>query len=303
MPAVRPTPPKSEFYDMFGSGFKSLCIGSERDPQKHRRMKTNLTAAFSTKALKEQEDIVAKVVQRFMFRIQEQGAAGMDMTKWYEMVAFDILGEMAFGDSFGCMESGKPHFWAELILGHLFFITLADNIRRLPFGPAIGRLTAPLTGSIRKKHTGYTRKQVAHRLESESSRKDFLTNLVGKVKSGEIPLEEMTAHVSTLVIAGGETVSTFLAATTYYLLKDPHKSSYLRLRDEIRDCYGAESEIDAQTAQQLPYLQAVIQEGLRIYPPGSQGFPRLSQGQTIDGRFVPKGVSTDSLPEERVVRS
>ena len=91
---------------MFGSGFKSLCIGSERDPQKHRRMKTNLTAAFSTKALKEQEDIVAKVVQRFMFRIQEQGAAGMDMTKWYEMVAFDILGEMAFGDSFGCMESG-----------------------------------------------------------------------------------------------------------------------------------------------------------------------------------------------------
>jgi cytochrome P450 len=42
---------------------------------------------------------------------------------------------------------------------------------------------------------------------------------------------------------------------------------------------------------QLPYLQAVISEGLRVYQPGSQGFPRLSPGAMIDGHWVPKGVS------------
>ena len=98
---------KSEFYDIYGSGFKSLCIGSERDPQKHRKMKSSLTAAFSTKALQDQEYIVAKVVQSFISKIREHGLHGMNMTKWFEMVSIDILGEMAFGESFHSVESGK----------------------------------------------------------------------------------------------------------------------------------------------------------------------------------------------------
>lgn len=37
------------------------------------------------------------------------------------------------------------------------------------------------------------------RLASKSSRKDFLTNLVDKVETGEVEKEELTAHVSTLM--------------------------------------------------------------------------------------------------------
>lgn len=107
---------KSEFYDIYGSGFNSLCIGSERDPQKHSQMKTSLSAAFSTKALQEQEHIVSNVVDTFIARIGEQcGGEGMNMTKWYEMVAFDILGEMAFGNSFHCIQDGWGLFGELLI--------------------------------------------------------------------------------------------------------------------------------------------------------------------------------------------
>jgi cytochrome P450 len=101
---------KSEFYDMYGSGFESLCIGSERNPQKHRKMKQSLSAAFATKALREQETVVANRVDAFVSRIGQDGkpgSGGLNMTKWYEMLAFDILGEMAFGESFGCIENGK----------------------------------------------------------------------------------------------------------------------------------------------------------------------------------------------------
>lgn len=179
-PAGKETLIKSEFYNMYGAGFKSLCVGSERNPQKHRKMKTSLSAAFSTKALHEQEHIVAKTVDSFLSAISsENSPSGLNMTKWYEMISFDILGEMAFGESFGCIESGwfirkpttgkhltrnsvgKPHFWSEMIVGHLFFITVADNIRRLPLGPTFGRLVAPLTSSIKDRHTGYTRDKVS----------------------------------------------------------------------------------------------------------------------------------------------
>ena len=84
-------------------------------------------------------------------------------------------------------------------------------------------------------------------------------------------------------------MSTFLAATTFYLLTTPEP--YRKLQEEIRSRFKSIDDIDATSAQQLPYLQAVISEGLRIYPPGSQGFPRISPGVMVDGIWVPEGVS------------
>lgn len=277
---------------MYGSGFKSLCIGSERVPQKHRQMKSSLSAAFSTKALLDQEKTVTDTVNAFIDRIGTDGGpkspTGLNMTKWCEMVAFDVLGEMAFGQSFRCVENGEPHYWQEMILEHLYFVTIADNLRRLPFVVTIARMLAPYLTAVRDKHSQYTRDKVAQRLQTKSARHDFMSNLIVKVEAGEIEQEEMTAHASTLIIAGGETVATFLAATTFYLLKTP--DAYAKACNEIRKRFPTCESIDATSAQQLPYLQAVISEGLRIYPPGSQGFPRISPGATINGHWIPKSI-------------
>ncbi|EAA63249.1 hypothetical protein AN3281.2 [Aspergillus nidulans FGSC A4] len=260
---------KSKFYEIYGAGFGSLCIGSERDPEKHTRMKKSLSPAFSLRSLGDQEVIVSQCVDRFVSRMGEPelNAGGLNMTKWYEMVAFDILGELAFGESFHSIED--------------------DNFRHFPVVALIAKLLSPFLDSIRKKHTGYTRNKVAQRIRSSSPRKDFMANLIGKVESNEMSREELTAHASTLVIAGGETVATFLAATTFYLLRDD--AVYQKLKAEIRGQFNTYEEITCATAQNLPYLQAVISEGLRIYPPGSQGFPRISPGASIDGIWIPAG--------------
>lgn len=100
--------------------------------------------------------------------------------------------------------------------------------------------------------------------------------------------------LTTSRIAGGETVSTFLGAATYYLTRN--SDCYRKLANEIRHRWTKYEEIDASSAQALPYLQAVISEGLRIYPPGSQGFPRVSPGAFIDERWVPAGVSYATKP-------
>ena len=98
---------KSEFYDMYRSGYKTGCIGSERDPILHSRMKKSISAAFSTKALAEQEHIIQQYVDNFIRTIGLKGAMkGLDMSRWFSMISFDILGEMAFGESFHCVENG-----------------------------------------------------------------------------------------------------------------------------------------------------------------------------------------------------
>jgi cytochrome P450 len=47
-------------------------------------------------------------------------------------------------------------------------------------------------------------------------------------------------------------------------------------------------EIDGRSTISLTYLKAVIDEGLRLYPPILIWLPRVSLGETVDGYFVLK---------------
>ena len=42
----------------------------------------------------------------------------------------------------------------------------------------------------------------------------------------------------------------------------------------------------------MPYLRAVIEEGLRLYPPVPIGMPRVSPGASVQGHFLPEGTVT-----------
>ena len=105
-PPGKKQPIKRNFYDTYGSGYNKLCVGSERNPKEHNRMKRDLTAAFSTKALTEQESIINECVDTFIMKIGHTNEA-LNMTKWFEMISFDILGSMAFGESFHAVEDGR----------------------------------------------------------------------------------------------------------------------------------------------------------------------------------------------------
>ena len=70
-------------------------------------MKKDLTAAFSTKALSDQESTIQECVDLFIERVGSAKEA-LDMTKCLEMISFDILGSMAFGESFHAVENGIP---------------------------------------------------------------------------------------------------------------------------------------------------------------------------------------------------
>ena len=81
----------------------------------HHRMRQCLAGAFSTKALAEQEDAVQGAVDEFLEKVGEEGSSAgkgggeggyVDLTMWFEVFAFDVLGQMAFGMAFGGVRSG-----------------------------------------------------------------------------------------------------------------------------------------------------------------------------------------------------
>lgn len=94
---------------MLGSGFSEACLATERDPKIAVQKRGLFLPALSKKALSEQEVIIQRCVDGFLEKLDKLGSGpqGLDMTKWYMMLSFDIAGEMAYGETFGCIESGK----------------------------------------------------------------------------------------------------------------------------------------------------------------------------------------------------
>ena len=72
-----------------------------------------------------------------------------------------------------------------------------------------------------------------------------------------------------------------------------HPDVYTKLKDEIRHAFKSEDDVTLEVAHNLPYLSACIEENLRYFPPAPIGFLREIQvgGDTVDGHFVPGGVS------------
>ncbi len=71
-------------------------------------MRKYLAHAFSDRSLKEQESLVAEVVDLFVIQLREHASSkeGADMVMWFNLTTFDIIGSLAFGESFGGLQSG-----------------------------------------------------------------------------------------------------------------------------------------------------------------------------------------------------
>jgi cytochrome P450 len=80
-----------------------------------------------------------------------------------------------------------------------------------------------------------------------------------------ITLSELHAATGLLIIAGSETTVTVLSGIVNYLVKSPDKLN--GLTNEVRLSFKNEGEMTLSALKELPYLGAVIQEGLRLCNP------------------------------------
>jgi cytochrome P450 len=81
----------------------------------HSRQRRAFAYAFSQKALEEQESIVLGYVSKLMdhFRQNASNNEPFNIVKWFNFTAFDVIGDLAFGESFGCLKEGQyAYIWA-----------------------------------------------------------------------------------------------------------------------------------------------------------------------------------------------
>ncbi|KAI2733067.1 hypothetical protein CBS147332_82 [Penicillium roqueforti] len=270
-------------------------IVAERDPEKHRETRKLLSHGFSARALKTQESIIHDYTNLFVSQLKKHGTENaLNMREWFNYLSFDIIGELAFAEPFGAVKSAKSHFWIDTIHDAGILVCLFEIGRRLPLLWPV--LLFALPANIKKKFDlflEYSRDLVRARVARKDTvtREDFFARLLAD-KSENKSEEWLMAQANVLVIAGSDTTATALATITYYLAANQDKLWHLQ--QEIRRTFEDSSSITSDSLQGLPYLNAIIEEGLRICPPTSFGLPRISPGALVDGHMVPAGTTVST---------
>lgn len=119
---------KAPFYDYFVTGLTSIL--TERNPSKHKMMRSAIAPAFSDKALAKQESLIAEVIDKFITRVGKFDRQPVDLIKWFNLVAFEVMGELAFGYRFEGLDKGDLHPWVHAVQNALragFVVEIASR--------------------------------------------------------------------------------------------------------------------------------------------------------------------------------
>lgn len=160
---------------------------------------------------------------------------------------------------------------------------------------SLDRLLFPNIAAGRARYMAYSRSQLAERtrLGDETDRRDFFYHLLRArdPETGQgFTTPELWGESNLLIIAGSDTTSTALAATLFYLTRNPR--ALARLQAEVRARFADVEEIRQGAALAgCAYLRACLDESMRLSPSVGGLLPRevLAGGMTVDGVAVPAG--------------
>ncbi|KAL4884930.1 cytochrome P450 [Aspergillus karnatakaensis] len=267
----------------------------------HTRFRRALSHAFSKKGLQEQEPILNAYVDKFIRGLTEISTSHtpvIDMVKWYNLATFDMIGDLAFGQPFGGLDSGEYHHWISTLfmaIRAMAWTIMADA------HPLLSPILIPFLFLRRsllialEEHLRYGTAVVQKRLGETRDRgpADFMASMLRHRgdKEKELTTSELDVNANTLIIAGSETTAALLAGVTYWLLRTPE--ALQKVTKEVRTCMSSKADINFQNcSQRLPFMLACLNEGLRLYPPVSGGQQRVTNSPSmmnISGYMIPPG--------------
>lgn len=152
-------------------------------------------------------------------------------------------------------------------------------------------LTPKYVAESRKKHIAATTAKLQERIaNAKSANKDWMSYILEN-ETEKLTTIELVMMASTFIVAGSGTSAGGLSGITYLLMCNPSKLG--KLCAEIRSTFDSQEEITMLATAKCKYLNAVLEEGMRLYPPVPATVPRWvpANGEEIDGKFVPGGIA------------
>ncbi|KAH7025121.1 isotrichodermin C-15 hydroxylase [Microdochium trichocladiopsis] len=298
-------------------------IQNTTSKEHHRILRKALSPGFSDASLRAQEPMIQNHITALISRLRsganyDEGTAPpasssstqgtvYNLEMWYRYVVFDVICDLALGESLDCINSVTIHPWIKAMesAGGSFIALIAINMY-----PTLAAIVDWLIGSsaqqMAKLMNNHIKPAVNRRLAQGDSRPDLVSPLIrlqnkareaqskddasrsGSSYNEEAALEELMANSQVIIGAGAETTATTLAAVTSLLLDNP--SMLERVQKEVRGAFSTDGDITSEVvSKNLPYLCACLDETMRIFPTtGAASLRMTDRVMNICGTVVPQ---------------
>jgi cytochrome P450 len=234
-----------------------------------KRQRYMMQPFFHRRVITQFARMIAAANDRFILRWEELSARGelVNLTDEMSELTLEIVLRSIFGTDLERL-ARQPG-------GNPFDLVTKDPGRNLQFAYKFRSLTKLVAGLI------------ARRRAEPEEHFDYLGMLMSardKESGADMPERELIDEVMTLVVAGHETTASGLNWTWYLISQHPEVAE--RLHAEI-DAAPDMAAPELAQVEALRYTQQVVNEALRLYPPGWLLSRRTVEADVLGGYPVP----------------
>ncbi|KAM5533683.1 hypothetical protein V8D89_012650 [Ganoderma adspersum] len=266
----------------------------------HRKQRKMLTPVFSISYLRGITSVFYETTHKLrdglIADIGAPGSKEVDILKWMGRAALELLGQGALCYSFDPLVDDTTNDFAEAVKSFFAALSALSVIRMIamPFWVLGGKLPPRIGGMLvdaipsrrvqRMKHIVRTMRERSEEIIAEKRAalqkgdkstvrqvgegKDIMSILLqANMAASEKEMlsdEELSAQIRTFILAGMDTTSNATARLLHLLALNPDVQK--RLRAEIVEAQAGE-EIGYDRLNDLPFLDSVCRETLRLYGP------------------------------------
>ncbi|KAJ3483928.1 hypothetical protein NLG97_g7187 [Lecanicillium saksenae] len=277
-------------------------VHTNRDPASHSQQRMSWDRGLNSAALRDYAPMVAKSTEALIERIKAYEGKTFDANKWFNLFSFEVMGWMAFGRPFDLLATGKKTYFMELVQKSVDNVGIFANIswlyvllKQIPVLNAkyqqFLRWLRPQLKSQMKEPTGW--RTLFSTILKDYPTYEELTEMQHRILEGDMFL---------IIVAGSDTVGVTMEDLFYEL--SVNRDVQKKLQEEVDAYFAENNEPDPTLLAKLDYLQACINETLRLWPPVPSGTQRVTppEGLQVGDAFIP-GNTIVQVPTYTVHRS
>ena len=232
--------------------------------------------------------------ERFYLLCPFPSGESVDMLDWFSQLTFEVILSTAFGVDAN-IQMGENTEMLQKAQAIFKIPLIVRQIERLPFGTLFFSLLSTIFGNQPTYFLGIVDEIIkTRRQQGFMGRKDLLQlMMMAKDETtvegvSRLTDEEIVAQSVFFLLAGYETSSNTLSFTAYFLATNPDVQE--KLRTEIKDAMESTADISLyELTHSIEYLDCVIKESQRMFPPGSQANRECSEDYDLNGIHIPAG--------------
>lgn len=281
--------PKSDFYKrvrtLFGEGLFEL------EGEEWKRKRLTMQPAFHRQAIERLGAVIVEQVDLSLADWRDGGDAEIDITRPLMQMTINVISKALCTSRVpGDMNAITDALTIIMREGESLLWSLAPGLHALP---------SPHRAKVRKALAVFDRAiydLIRQRIEENVRHDDLLDLLLAQkdpVTGDPVSWQVLRDDLTTMIIAGHETTATAIAWTCALLSR--HPGVMRRATAEVDTLLGGR----APTIQDLPrlqYINHVVQEALRLYPPFWTISRRAEQADRLGPYEIPAGATLMLCP-------